>query len=176
MKKLPRNEKGELSRYFEANGNKYRILDPTTDGITIDRYTKFQQMSLVAGYNTTFAGFTKNIDRASEIVNNIVRGKNELTDLILHLAGMKRGIVDAMNNRFDLTFAFCTIFIVREKEDLTSYDEGLAEEKVADWNAEGYDVQDFFLLSRVMIESYKSIRSAAKQELITAKIIAASED
>lgn len=165
IKKLPRNQSEKLERSFMAMGKKYVILDAEKDGITIERWTAFQKMSLVVGYAATFGDFTRNLDKAIQLCNGVVTKTHNFTDLALHLSAMKKGIVDAEKKSYDFSLYFCTLFIVEETEDLTKFDESFAAEKIKNWNDEGYDMKDFFLLARHGIPEYWEYYKKTLQEI-----------
>jgi hypothetical protein len=50
-------------------------------------------------------------------------------------------------SRYPAALYICTLFIVRENEDLSDWDFDLANEKIDDWVAENLAVVDFFGLA-----------------------------
>ncbi len=57
------------------------------------------------------------------------------------------GIARNLEGREHPMLLLCSIFIVRENEDLSKWDETIALEKIADWKAECLAVEDFFALA-----------------------------
>ena len=51
----------------------------------------------------------------------------------------------------------CTLFIVTDKEDLSTFDNSHAEKKIQDWEIEGYLAHDFFLLALNFSDDYKNV-------------------
>lgn len=145
IKHLPKDEMGRILPNFTAGGNKYRILTPE-DGIGILRWSILSKMSSVLGYGADVKTQLANLQKAREIVNNVFKGKGDILELGVHLKSMEDGIRSDNDKRYHFAFYTATIFIVREDEDLTTFSDELASAKIDDWNKEGYDAADFFLL------------------------------
>lgn len=145
IKHLPKDEFGRILPNFKASGNKYRILTPE-DGIGILRWSILSKMSSVLGYGADVKTQLSNLQKAREIVNSVFKGKGDILELGVHLKAMEDGIRADNEKRYHFAFYTATIFIVREGEDLTTFSDELASAKIDDWNNEGYDAADFFLL------------------------------
>lgn len=145
IKGLPRDEMGAIRRTFKANGTKYRILSPK-DGIGILRWSILSKMSSVLGYGASVAAQLANLKKAREIVNEVLRGKGDILELGVHLKAIEDGIRTANDNRYHFAFYTAAIFIVEDGEDITVFNDDMATEKIDNWNKEGYDAADFFLL------------------------------
>jgi len=61
-----------------------------------------------------------------------------------------------LDNRMHNGMYICALFIVEENEDLTVWDEQLANKKIENWNKEGYDVNNFFRIAANLVNGYIS--------------------
>ena len=52
---------------------------------------------------------------------------------------------------------FCTLFINREDEDITVWDERLAMAKIEDWKKAGLSMSLFFSFTKTALPQYKKI-------------------
>lgn len=163
IKKLPRDG-GKIARHFEANGIRYTIRT-ADEGTTIERWSQYEKMSLVVGYDANFQAMYQNLTQAMELCNGVVTKENNFTDLVMHLNAMQEGVVSAANSRYNQAMYLCSLFIVRDDEDLTTWSEAEAEAKIADWNAEGYDVQDFLWLALSGLRGFESAYKSIIQRL-----------
>lgn len=156
VKRLPRHKNGKLKRTFQANGNNYIIWD-WRDGVPIDRWHVYQLHSIMVEYGANLGQISANIDKADKMMNDILRGSDAVSavDVIYHLRGMNKGLIGEAGSQYPMALKQCTIFILREDENIQSWDEGLANEKMADWAAEGFATFDFFHLAKASLNSMK---------------------
>jgi hypothetical protein len=155
IKPLPRDAKGRIKDRFQANGIEYMII--TADqGISIERFKVWQQLSLVVGFDANFQKMLQNLTKAQELANGVVTKDNTFTDLVMHLNAMKEGIVSKSEENYSYAMYLCTLFIVDKDEDLTTWSHQIADKKIENWNKEGYDVQDFLKLAVSSIIGFKS--------------------
>lgn len=154
LKQLPRDKKGNILKKFEANGTTYKILD-ASQTMSLARYTEFSRMSAVVGFGVNFEGMLTHLQEIQKLVFDI-DAKNSLTKkgAILKVESLLELIIKTSQERFDQAFYFCTLFIVKEGEDLTAWDFDEATEKVEDWNAAGYSAEDFFFVCANTIPSF----------------------
>lgn len=145
VKKLPKNPDGTFKRTFKANGTTYTILNPD-DGIGIYRWSLLSKMSSVFGYGADVTTQLGNLQKVRVIINDVMKGKGDLLEVGVHLKAMEDGIKRSNNLRYHYAFYTATLFVVKEGEDLTEYNDAAATEKIDDWNAENLDSIDFFLL------------------------------
>ena len=59
----------------------------------------------------------------------------------------------------------CTLFISREGEDLTTYDEVLNKEKIQDWKKEGIDAENFFTLAFNSVNGFMPVYNGISQNI-----------
>lgn len=162
MKKLPRDSDGQILREFTANGNEYIILNGE-DGLGALRTSALNRFNIQFGMARTFPMIHKDV---ADILN-IVNGEGSLaeirTKLGQHILPMLDGLGTISKERYDLAFWVCTLFIVRDGEDLTKWIESEQLEKIEDWNAEGITEWDFFTLAGSSDKSFFPIYRATKK-------------
>lgn len=135
-------ETGRWQNEFTANGQKYRILSPK-DGMSLRRYTKLRAALSVVGSDATLGEQIQNIQQAMKLVDSIATQKTGVVQLSVILENMKQAIARSDRNWHFSAYA-ATLFIIRDGEDVSKYDESLAEQKIEDWNTENINASDFF--------------------------------
>lgn len=142
---------GKFQREFMANGKQYAILS-AEKCFNINRQLAYQNLELIFATNQTPTSIKT---RFKETYDTILRMLSpEKDSWTRHFDKLLR---DAMNNydsfkgkytsRYPAALYICTLFIVRENEDLSDWDFDLANEKIDDWVAENLAVVDFFGLA-----------------------------
>lgn len=157
IKRLPRDASGKIKRVFTANGNKYKILN--SDAImSPEKYALFGKMSVAFSFNMGIESILKHHDELDMLILDI-DAMNSLKKkaAILKNEAIRNGILAGFQSRFDSTLALCTLFIVRENEDITTYDDVLADEKIEDWQAEGLSMEDFFTLVVCTVPNFMTV-------------------
>lgn len=132
--------------YFEAKGIKYY----PKNSVSVERYRWFEKYQNHFGWGKSFDDIYKSLKSAIELGN---KGKGiEAWNIILNLM---QGIgKNTAGGSVHPAFLICALFIVTEDEDLTQWDEVKAEEKIKNWNDEGYDANDFFRLAANLVTNY----------------------
>lgn len=123
---------------FEANGFKY-VIHPS---LSVERYRQFERLQVIAGFGADYQTLYTSVAAAYDLIN-----KMKVADCAVKLNGVLEGLRRPINSQPHPLLLLCTVFISREGEDITRWDEAEATEKIADWGAAGYDVADFFRLA-----------------------------
>ena len=155
---------------FEANGVTYYIKDT----LSVERYRWFEKYQVTFGFAREFKQIYDMLVKSVDLAN---KGKGlEAWNIIFNL---KEEIgKNNLDNRMHNGMYICALFIVEENEDLTSWDEQLANKKIDNWNKEGYDVNSFFQLAANLVTGYIDIldsifqntsEAAAQMEEITSQ-------
>jgi len=133
------------AKTFKANGNEYLI----TDTMSIERWKYLEDFQDLLGWGRSFDDLFKQLRRAYELMDE---GKQNEPRIIIHniLTGMKQ----KLEQRYHPALMLCTLFIVRKDEDQTIYNEEFMKEKIKDWTAEGYDINDFFQLAWTLVPGF----------------------
>lgn len=170
--KLPRDEQGNIKRNFEANGHKY-IIRKASEVLTLRRNTELNRMGLVAATGLTFAELINKTQQSTKAIIEIELNENfTLSKMkpILINQGIEEALVRLSKENYDAILLYCTIFIVRENEDIRYWDYETQIEKVNDWNEGGFDVNDFFILAVCtipnMLNQWNLTQEAVKIRLI----------
>lgn len=144
------NNDTKFLEYFKGkSGHVYKIR--TVDqGVPINRWNAYEKMSVMFGYNATLEQLYANNKKTEDILADLIcqNGKYTSKHLIQHTAQITNGLVETTNDKFSKALYFCTIFIIRDDEDIKDWDLEIARQKLEDWAQSKIDVNDFFLLAR----------------------------
>lgn len=162
-------ETGQWLSEFEAGGKKYYIRSPE-DGLSLYRYTKLKQMLAEVGFDAGYAEQLAKVNELIEHANSLVTKAPRLDKLFAGLDNMRLAIQQS-SRQWDRSFMAATLFVVTDGEDLTMWDERLAEQKIQDWNEAQFHPQDFFLLAmfwaslatQELNESWRKIKAIIQQ-------------
>lgn len=121
--------------WFEANGVKYIVENSLSTG----RFKDYEKLQHHIGFGVDFQSAFNTMKDVYEMLN-----KQKFADCAVKIHNYINGISQKLDDRVNPAFYMCTLFMNREGEDLTKWDEELAKRKIEDWHKEGYDVQDFF--------------------------------
>jgi hypothetical protein len=137
-------ETGKWVTPFMANGKKYHIRS-VKEGLGFVRYKQLKQMLSVVGFNATYAEQIQAFNRMIKAANSLVTKEPKLDVLFAEIENMKQAI-QRTDKHWDYSLYAATLFITREGEDMNTWSESEANEKIADWQAEGLHEFDFFTL------------------------------
>lgn len=142
---------GKMVSEFEANGNKYFIL-PADKVFNIDRQVAYHNIETAFALNQTPTDIKL---RFNEVLQTIIRLMGEKGGE--HDKLMEKLLRDALNNndsfkgeltsRYPAAYYLCTLFIIKEGEDLNGWSFDLANEKIDDWTKGNIRAVDFFGLA-----------------------------
>ena len=113
-------------KYFECGGKKFTVKE--TLGFV--RWKKLQEFSLEFGFSATFLDIFKNVRAAHDYMDKVQFVKAAIT-LNNVLVGIKN-----LDEKEDVSFRICALFMDEEGEDATVYDEGLMKAKIDCWAGE----------------------------------------
>lgn len=122
---------------FEANGKTYHIRK----SMSFDRYRMYEKLQIEVGYGANFKQIYDNVKGAYELVN-----KSEFANTAVKLHNILAGIKNIESRQIP-ALRICALFINAEGEDEKVITEEMIDEKIADWEAEGYDIFPFFQLA-----------------------------
>jgi hypothetical protein len=137
-------DSGKWKTPFMANGVKYHIRS-VKEGLGFIRYKQMRQMLSVVGFNATYADQVQALQRMIKAANTLVTKEPKLDQLFFEIENMKQAIQKA-DKEWDYSLYAATLFIIREGEDVGTWSESIANEKISDWQAEGLHEFDFFTL------------------------------
>lgn len=156
-------ENGHLKTEFVANGNKYVIMNPD-QVFNIGRQTAYHNIQTAFALNQT----------PTEIKQRFQRNLNNIMRLMEAKGGdwsklMETFLRDALNNldsfkgeltsRYPMAFYLCTLFFIKEGEDLKTWDFKLADDKINDWVEANINALDFFSIARLFsVESQEILK------------------
>ena len=154
--------------FFMANGVKYNII--AAERLSGDRYRAYRKGEIEIATGMTLIGVGLTVREATTLMQSATNfGPNhKALEMLLNIG---KGIQNFTEQPHDEIQRFCSIFCVRENEDLRTYDTSLMPEKINDWDEEGIPNGFFHHLAanimRGLIELY-SLTSKLSQEIQSA--------
>ncbi len=131
--------------FIEANGKKYKIHKE----LTIARYKVMEQLEVEFYYGFTMKDMFDRLKAAYKDLNT-----NKLADSAVKVYQVMEGIADRIDEREPVMLRLASLFLCVDGEDLSKWDDDLAKEKIADWEAEGYAINDFFTLVANLVPGF----------------------
>lgn len=142
--------------HFEANGTKYYIKNT----LTVERFIEFEKLQNHFGFGLSFSQVVERLNKSIDFAN---KGKGvEAWNVIFNL---RDGIAGRIEDRTHPALLICTLFIVTEKEDITTWNEKEQSSKLEDWRKEGIDIQDFFQLTSNFVKDFIKIYRETSQNI-----------
>tara|TARA_R110002096_G_scaffold135829_5_gene287918 strand:- start:283 stop:837 length:555 start_codon:yes stop_codon:yes gene_type:complete len=142
---------GKFESEFTANGTKY-IAMPPDKVFNIDRQVAYHNIETAFALNQTPTNIKERFTKMWDTVIRLMGAKGD--DWQSNMDTMLR---DCMNNmdsfkgeltsRYPAAYYICTLFIIREGEDLSHWDFETADTKIDDWVKENIASVDFFGLA-----------------------------
>lgn len=150
---------------FEACGKKYIIHK----SLSVNRFIEYEKLQCHVGFGVSFKAMFNTIKDTYELLN-----KQKFADSAVKLHNMMMGMAEKAENRTHPAMLLCALFINRDDEDLTKWDEGDALRKIKDWSDEGYDMSSFFQLGVSFVEgfreAYETLTLNTLQDVLTEEI------
>lgn len=145
---------------FTANGNKYLVHG----SISLGRYSVYEKLQAQIAWGVDFEKQYKDLRRAWELLNQM-----KPAEAAVWINNMMEGIARVIEKREHPALLLCTVFICREGEDLTTWDETTANEKIADWKKEGIDADSFFAYAFSLVRGWKENLPGLSQSISKAE-------
>jgi len=141
---------------FTANGTEYYVKN----SLSVERFKQYEKLQLNFGFGRTFDSIAQALNKSVDLAN---KGKGlEAWNIVFNL---KEAVGKDMDKRSHAAFYLCALFICTEGEDLTVWDEQLAEKKIADWNTEGIDASSFFRIAVGLVNGFMENLEATSQDI-----------
>ena len=165
VKRLPKNIK-----QFTANGKKYHI----SKALSVERWRYFEDYQALVGFGRSFQDIFEQVKKAYEALQH-----PKIADASVYLHNILMGVKEKLEERHDPGLMLCALFINREGEDETVYDEEVMKSKILDWQKEGYAMADFFSLAFNLVpfftDNYKDVLENISNQQKKDKITQSSE-
>jgi len=163
------------TKAFIANGNRYYI----TEEIPIARFREFQRLKILIRFGSKdeqglFADFL-------EIFNQVNGNDIDRSKVLAICQNNMHSTRNAIDKQYHAILQLCALFINRENEDATKFDKGYNDMKIADWEAEGFAITDFFHLANRLLQnsiddlSADLLNFSQKRKAVTDKLINAKK-
>lgn len=128
-----------------ANGKNYKLITE----LTIERFKKLDEMEVEFFYGFDMKGMFEKLKETFEYLN-----KGKVADASVRIHNLMKGIADKVDKREPIMLRMCSLFLITEDEDITTWSEDLCKQKVEDWQKEGYAMNDFFSLVATSVPGY----------------------
>jgi hypothetical protein len=112
-----------------------------TSGISVGRYAPFEKFRLAASLGVLPKQLFDSMKKTHELFNG-----SKFADAILNNANNMVSVARIADGDFDPFIYMCTMFLNKEDEDLSTWDEAKAHTKIEDWKE--YAMDDFFLFAK----------------------------
>jgi hypothetical protein len=133
------------SNTLPANGVDYEIKY----SLTVERWKAYEKLQNHFAFGLAFEEIEGKIKQSIDYAN---QGKGiEAWNIIYNL---REGIAYRLEDRQHPALLLLSLFIVAPGEDLTTWNEADQTTKIENWNKEGYDVNDFFLLASNLVKGF----------------------
>lgn len=134
------------TKEFLANGRKYII----SDKISIERYMEYQKLSPLLTFGTNFQELFQQLKKAYAHLNS-----QKFADSAVIIHNLLSSVASVeQTERIHPALKMAALFINREDEDFSVYNEQLTADKIADWTKEGFNISDFFTLALSSISGF----------------------
>lgn len=124
---------------FIANGKRFYV-NPV---LSISRYEEYEKLQPRLAYDIDFETLFRLQKQQYQLLND-----RKFADAAVISHNLMNSIKDLMDNKREHpALMMCALAIVGENEDPGTYDEKTQIEKINDWRAEGFAIEDFFLFA-----------------------------
>lgn len=128
-----------------ANGKEYKMVRE----LTITRYKELEKLEIEFYYGFDMESMFQKLKEAWSDLN-----KPKPADAAVKIYRLMEGVADRVDKREPCVLRICALFLVTEDEDLTTWSEELATQKIEDWQKEGYKIDDFFSLVASLVPGF----------------------
>lgn len=145
---------------FTANGNKYYVLT----SLSVNRFEEFESLQAIVGFGVSFQQLFNQERKAYDLLN-----EGRPADAAVILYNSMNGIKNHLEDRTNPILQMCALFICREGEDASTWNQKLADEKINDWKKEGISMESFFQLAFNSVQGFMPAYNQVSQS-ISAKV------
>ena len=133
-------------RTFVANDQKYIILTGE-EALGVNRWSAYEKLQSMLGFNTSIQSLVNQIHEIEQDLTKVMQGKSVLLQVVKRVSQLKDAIKGDIEGRFSKALYICTLFIIREGEDISKWSMSDAESKIDDWANEAIAINDFLTLA-----------------------------
>lgn len=159
---------GSFLTSFMANGYRYQIMMPE-EIFNIGRQTAYNNIKLAFDACQTVTEIKQRFVDIKHCYLGLVHAEGQekarLTDLLLKtIWNAEDSFKGEFTSKYPAALYLCTLFVIKEDEDLSKWSWDLANQKINDWDIENISCYDFFLLAlysseeslEIMKQNYQS--------------------
>jgi len=163
MAKQSNNEVRRLplgTKAFEANGKKYHV----SNTLSVERWRYFEDFQAMVGLGRSFQDVFDNVKKAYEALQH-----PKIADASVILHNILVGVGEKLEERHDPALMLCALFINEEGEDERVYDLEKMNDKIKNWQKEGYAMADFFSLAFNLVPDFINSYNAVLEDISAPK-------
>lgn len=162
------DEDGNLiKRDFLANGRRYVILKHE-DCFNVARMKAHLLLEQMFGAAKSLEQLVRDNIKSVELMDGYFFQTNPLSDLVVHLKKIAKNYFEDNLKRDHIAFYQCTLFVVREDDDLTDWSLSKADEYIEDWTKTNIYAPDLFQLALASFPNF--IRTYMNQTEIISQV------
>lgn len=154
VKGLPKDPNtGNILNVFEANGTKYYILTGQ-DAFPVSRFVHYAQLGAQFMAGAEMSNAYLQLQKLDKMLDDVAMQRARFSELNIHVRAQMKELEGLSVARYHTGFYIASLFIVREGEDIAKWTFAEADAKIADWAAEKYTGDDFFVLAAHFLAAY----------------------
>lgn len=136
---------------FETDKHKYVIINT----LPIERYIMYLKMQTEIAFDVSFSGV---YNAFSAIIGKLNESKPVEAGIIANNAQI--GLSQLDTKRLPV-LTMCSLFIIREDEDVREFSETVMDEKIDDWTKSGIEIGFFLNFAEKLIHGYEQFSKIA---------------
>ena len=142
---------GKFKKDFEANGTKYVIMG-ADKVFNINRQVAYNNIETAFALNQTPTSIKERFVKTWDTIIRLMQAtgpdwRELMNDLLRDALNNVDSFKGELTNRYPAAYYICTLFIIKENEDLAAWSFEDADEKINDWTTANIRAVDFFGLA-----------------------------
>lgn len=137
-----------------AAGKHYRVMRD----LTIARFKELEKLEVELFYGVNMEQL---FNKLREVYTDL--NKSKPADAAIKVHKLMEGVADRVDLREPAALRLCALFLVTDDEDTTLWSDALAEQKIKDWQEEGYVMDDFLSLAGSVVPGFIASYNAVLQ-------------
>ena len=141
---------------FTANKQLYIVRR----SLSVARFEAFERLQVEVGFGVDFGNLYANVAKVYDYINTV-----KLADASVACRNVLDGVKTNLQDRENLMLKLCALFICRPGEDISTYDEILAAQKIDDWRKEGIEMNTLFTYALNLVNGFTVVYKEASQDI-----------
>ena len=141
---------------FTANKQLYIVRR----SLSVARFEAFERLQVEVGFGVDFGNLYANVAKVYDYINTV-----KLADASVACRNVLDGVKTNLQDRENPMLKLCALFICRPGEDISTYDEILAAQKIDDWRKEGIEMNTLFTYALNLVNGFTVVYKEASQDI-----------